>query len=443
VFRLGYLNGALWAIGNGLTSGSLITYLAIDLGAQGVGVSIVLAIQAMVGTLRIAAPTVIGLVGGARRTCLLLTTASYVIIFLLPIVTLAGSPLRGTLPPVATLITVLCVHQLLEHLGTVALWTWWADLVPQRIRGRYFGRRNIWQLAALIPAVWLGGRCVDLWKQHHAGNALGGYAIVTATGATFLLASIVPLVLMPERLGLRSPRMTIRGLGLSTLLAPFASPSFRRVLGFGVWFSLVNGLTQSAQNIYPKRVLDIGLTEQAALVTIMRLGQMGYSAWVGPASDRYGNRPVLVVSQLVQAAGMLFFFLSAPEQTYWLYGAWICWSAFAGINICAPNLLLKLAPAGLTAAYVGTYWGVTGSVYASATLAGGYVHDLLAKHSEVLAWLPAGVDFYHGMFLCAWLARSMAVVMLLRVAEPGAWTLSQIVQSSERKRDATEPSRGG
>lgn len=162
--RLGYANGVLWSIGNGLTSGSLITYLAIDLGAEGVGVSMVLAIQSMVGALRILSPTTVAMAGSARCACLALTLASYALIMLLPVTTLTGSPLR-MLPPVTTLVVLLCVHQLLEQFGTVAMWTWWSNLVPLPIRGRYFGRRNTLQLAALIPTVWASGWFVDMWKR--------------------------------------------------------------------------------------------------------------------------------------------------------------------------------------------------------------------------------------------------------------------------------------
>ncbi|HEX3869951.1 MAG TPA: MFS transporter [Pirellulales bacterium] len=430
--KLGYVNGLLWSIGNGLTSGSLITYLAIDLGAEGVGVSLVLAVQALVGVLRVVSPKVITLAGGARRACLLLTLASYTLIFLLPAITLLGSPLRA-LEPVPTLIVLLCVHQLLEQLGTVALWTWWADLVPLRVRGRYFGRRNTMQLAALIPTVWASGWFVDMWKREFPELKLAGYAIVTGAGAAFLLASIVPLFFMPERIGRKrrdaSPLQASTRRDWRTMLAPLSETRFRRVLCFGLWFSLVNGLTQSAQNIYPKQVLGIGLTEQAAFVTLMRLGQAAYSLWVGPFSDRYGNRPALVLSQLVQAGGMAFFVVSSPGHDDWLYGAWIAWSAFAGINICIPNLLLKLAPRGQTAAYVGIYMGLTGAIYAAGAVGGGFLHDALKADQASDFWSKLPLDFYHLLFLCGWVLRSMAVLWLVRIIEQGAWRWREILNA--------------
>ena len=56
---LGHVNGMLWSVGNGLTTGTLVNYLAIDLGASGLAFSLVLASPQIVSALRVAAPTLI------------------------------------------------------------------------------------------------------------------------------------------------------------------------------------------------------------------------------------------------------------------------------------------------------------------------------------------------------------------------------------------------
>src|SRR6185312_9279183 len=103
-----------------------------------------------------------------------------------------------------------------------------------------------------------------------------------------------------------------------SLFAPLADSRFRWWLGYGCWFSFFNGVTQSAQNIYPKQVLNVGLREQAEMRTLMQVGQAGVSFWAGPFSDRFGNRPVLIASQLFVASGPLFFLLATPEHHGWL-----------------------------------------------------------------------------------------------------------------------------
>src|SRR5690606_29863948 len=140
--------------------------------------------------------------------------------------------------------------------------SWAADLVPRRIRGRFFARRQIWQLAVLIPTLLASGWFIDQWKIWHpaqrpatsglpatAGSPwrLAGYGITSAAGAACLLASLIPLLQIPATR--RAPSQA--KLALQAIAAPFADRRYLALLAFGSWFSLANGLTQSAQNIYP------------------------------------------------------------------------------------------------------------------------------------------------------------------------------------------------
>ncbi len=86
----GHANGGLWAAGNSLTTGTLIVYLARDLGAQGLGVGLVLAIPSLAGLSRLVAPAIIYRAGTARRACLQLSLASYLLIVGLPLIVTAA-----------------------------------------------------------------------------------------------------------------------------------------------------------------------------------------------------------------------------------------------------------------------------------------------------------------------------------------------------------------
>jgi MFS family permease len=209
------------------------------------------------------------------------------------------------------------------------------------------------------------------------------------------------------------------------MAAPWRDARFWPLLIFGCWLSFSNGLTQAAQNIYPKDVLVLGLFALAVMRTSMQFGQMGFSAWAGRFSDRYGNRPTLVASQILLAAAPLFFILASPQHPYLVAGAWIAWSAYAGLNICLPNLSLKFGGIDNSAAYVATYFGVTSVCYAASTIAGGYLFDFLGRSTALEL-----VDSLGGKFLVffwvAFLLRAVAVFWLLAIPEPGAWTWREI-----------------
>jgi len=425
--RLGLWQGAIWAIGNALTTGSLISYLARDLGAQGLALSLVLAAPNLGGVLRLCAPALLDRAGTARRACLQISLASYLLLAALPLLA-ASMPQRLHGPVVVAMIGLLFAHQMLEYLGLVALWDWWADLVPQRIRGRYFGRRQMWQLAVTVPTLLASGYFADQWREKYRDQPeqlVWAYCLPIAVGVLFLLGSLLPLMRMPATRRYARDRANVLA---AEVARPFVDRAFWSVLVFRAWFSLANGISQTVQNvIYPKDVLGLGVAPMAGMRVTTQIGQLAAAPWVGRWSDRWGNRPLLIVAQALVSSSLLFYLAATGPPTRWLlWGAWVLFAAYVVHNICLPNLVLKFAPAGSAAAYVASH-DVVGSIFhAVATIAGGALFDLLRAHSP-----DATSEPYRScvIVLVAGLTmRSVGVVLLRFIHEPGAWTWRQILR---------------
>jgi MFS family permease len=424
---LGHAQGILWAIGNSLTSGSLLLYLSLDLGASGLLLSLILAAPAISGTLRIFAPWVIRSLGGYKRGCLVPLGISYVLIVAQPAMAI---PSIWPFPRhVGLLVTVVCLHQLLEYVGTAVFLGWLGDLAPRRVRGRYFARRQMLQLSVTIPALLVSGAFADAWKDwsvsYGSNWALLGYALPSAVGVLFLQLSLVPILNMSEvpwREVQQTPSQAL-------IVAPVRDWRFRGLLLFGCWVAIANGWTQAAQSAYPKNILDFGLWHMALFRTTMLLGQLFYSHFVGPFSDRFGNRPVLIVSQAIVAIGPFFYLLATPDSRWWLWGAWIAWSAFAGLNICLPTYILKISSSRDHTAYLATYFGITSLCYSLATVAGGRWYDALSVPQTNGQEWPTQA-FFSLQFLAGGVFRIAGVFLLLRVSEPGAWTWKRILSRS-------------
>jgi MFS family permease len=454
--RLAYWNGAVWAIGNGLTSGTLVIYLARELGVPGMGLGIgmIRAAPRIAGLLRVAAPALIARLGGRKRFCLGAYLASGLVLLGLPP---AAAP--GWLPSpsasLAALVLLWCLYHLLEYLGSVALWSWLADLAPQRVRGRFFGQRQRWMVAGQAAAMLDAGLFSWGWHAMHPGLPRWiGYAIPAALGAWFIIAAVVPLVRMPsfegrggggadridpqesraasrksepgrvgpEGPGRRAPaRKDVQGATLPWMrkvFTPLADPRFRRLILFGCWFSFFNGLTQSVQALYPMSVLGMSLFVMLSVETGMRIGQLGLSPWFGRMADRLGNRPVMMASLVLTAGGMLFYFFSTPERPWWFAGAWVMWIAYAGLNIGLPSLTLRLAPRESNAAYVAAFDAASGLCLAAGSLLGGMLYDHLGRYLFVFLGGAVVLDFFHLSFLYGWITRTMGVLVLWLVIEP-------------------------
>jgi MFS family permease len=420
--RMAYRNAGLWGSGNGLISGTLVIYLATELGAPGIGlgVSLIKAAPQLAGLLRLVAPALIGRLADRKRFCIGSYLLSTVVLSGLPLAAVPGWFASAWVSLVG-IVLLWCTYHLLEYLGTVALWAWLADLVPLRIRGRFLGRRERWRVAgqaasmlatALFSIVWNGFYPKDLYP----GKVWAGYAIPAALGVGFLIASLLPLAAMPAS---AAPGPARAAAPLRAILSPFLDRRYLRLLAFGCWLSLCTGLVQSAQEIFPRQVLQFQLPVLLALTIGMRLGQISISPWLGRLADRFGNRRVMLAVVPLIASGTLFYAAASPRQPAWAVGAWVAWIAFAGINICQPNLMLKLAPAEARSAYVAAFYALTGLCVAASTIAGGLLFDYLRDRTFSLLGGRLLLDCYQALFLFGWITRTLGVVILLWVIEPG------------------------
>lgn len=420
---LAYANGLLWAVGNGLTSTTLIVYFALEMGAAGVAISLVLAAPQLAGLLRLGAPRLIQRVGDRRRFCLWAYLLSDLLLAALPLV--GGALLVRTRPWSLTMLVVLWSgYHLLEYCGTIALWSWLGDIAPLRIRGRFIGRRERWLTFGRLAGMTAAGLFTWYWEcQWPAALRWIGFALAAEAGAIAMILSLVPLALIPA-LPFSAGGGGVRATPLGSLLAPFRDARFRRLLVYGCWFSTFNGITQAAQNIYAARrdMLGLYLFAMLALQGGMRLGQGAVSPLVGKAADRLGNRPLMIVSQALVAAGLLFYFVASPAQPWWVAGAWLLWIAYVGLNIALPNLMLKLAPGGNATPYIAAFFAVTGLCYGASTVAGGVALDWLRRVEPVTLGGMA-LDRFDFLFLFGFATRLLGVVWLLAIIEPGAWTL--------------------
>jgi MFS family permease len=432
--RLAVWNAAIWAIGNGLASTTLVIYLAKELHAErlGLGIGLLVAAPQIAGLFRMAAPVMIDRLGGRKRFCIATFFLDAVLLLMLP---WACAP--GRLPSpgwsLAALIVLWCLYHLLQYLGMVGLWSWLADVAAAPIRGRFLGCRERWlvagQAVAAVAAglfVWgMSKTCptIPVWIPH---------ALMAGLGAMAMMAALIPLAWMPSAEGANRSRPGLRRLAadvpsasggaaasshLANCIAPFADARFLRLLLYGCWFSFFNGVTQSAQNYYPMRVLGLSLLLSLLLQTGMRLGQLGASPWLGSLADRLGNRPVMIVCQLLVAGGLLCFAVATPENWVWLVGAWVLWIAYAGLNVGLPNLLLKLSPERSNASYIAVFYAVTGLCYAASTIVGGELVDRgVAGRFPLVDVL--GLGFFPCLFIFGWAVRSLGALLLLLVMEP-------------------------
>jgi len=200
-----------------------------------------------------------------------------------------------------------------------------------------------------------------------------------------------------------------------TLWRAMLDPASRRLLVFNCLFSAVNGLAATAQELFPMRVLGISYARMQSLRGLTRVGQFMIAPWIGSLADRWGNRPVMIVGQLIVATGSLFYLAATPTRWWPAIGAFIVWIAYVALNVGLDNIKLKLAPQENNAPFLAVYQAISDLVNGVTIIAGGLLIDerLRAGGSNALT-------LYAQIFIWAWIGRTLLAGFLARLIEPGA-----------------------
>ncbi len=335
-------------------------------------------------------------------------------------------------------------------------WTgWMTELVPSRIRGRYFGRRNLASTMAAVATLFVGGQFVDRWREYAAARALveavadllprasarwAGDAV--AYGLLFLLAASmsvicgVLLALQHEPRRKRAAAPAARASLAESWRATITDKRFQGLLLFAVFFNLLNG--PAAPFWTPFMIKHVGVS----IAQIAQFGMIGNAARVvalffwGRWIDRYGSRPILGLCIAIASIHPLYYVVARPGLVWPLYldaiSSGLVWG---GIELAIFKLLLAAARPERKEMYFAVYVTATGLAFsATQLLAGHLIDDLVA-----LEWVASSRSPLVGIFVFTTVARLACLFMLRWIHEPAASSFGDTVRRIARGPERTEP----
>jgi MFS family permease len=335
---------------------------------------------------------------------------------------------------ILTLIIVLATN-LLGGLGSASWLSWMAEIVPRRLRGRYFGIRNTISSFTNFVCVPLAGVAVSMWY----GGTLQGYGIILAIG---ILSGIISIGCQHFKIDINPQEENLLLRGVQTrkavevgevgdveecIIYPSTPPpsifkdtNFLRYLAyFGLWMFAVN-LSAPFFNLY---MLDM-LSLDVSLVTLYGSLQAGANLLLmilwGRLADKIGNRPILIVVGVFVAATPILWlgiggnnsfdvFLWLPLLHILTGGTW------AAIDLCSNNLQIGVAPLRNQSRYFAIAAAVAGVSGALGTTIGSF----LAENSTL-----GGLTT---LFALSGVCRLLALVPLFFVQEPYRKSLSDLL----------------
>ncbi|MEH2001587.1 MAG: MFS transporter [Nostoc sp.] len=403
-----------------IIGGALLSNFLLELGAGPVEIGLLAAIPQIVNLLQPLGAYLVNRSTSFRWYFMCIFTPSRLLwLILLPAIWLVNSSDITGHQVVQLTLAILLVANIIEAFGRAPWLGWSAVLVPQQLRGRYFGFRNSILGLTNLVTVPLLGLAVSAWP----GGTLQGYGAVLVIGiilgiisiaSQFWMSDVNPQLLKVADSDTSQPQP--QGIDFSL----FKDANFLKfVLYLSIWCFAVN-ISAPFFNLYMLDNLDIDIS----VVTIYHALGTGANMLMlllwGKLADRIGNRPLLLlVGVLVAVTPLLWLAVGSDQISFWIWlpllhvlagGTW------AAIDLCTNNLMMGIAPLR----YQSNYFAIAGAV-------AGITGAMGISLGSFLATLP-GVAGLLGLFVLSGLLRMAALVFLAFVQEPRSVPVSQLLR---------------
>ena len=306
----------------------------------------------------------------------------------------------------------------LTHSIVGVSWTSWVqEWVPDRLRGKYFGRRN--RLLQISTVVFLLGAGETLTQLNILSPVLG-FQVVIGVSVFLRVFSILAQyrILATSATRAREAGLDYRAqIGLILKNRPLLW-----LYAFGAAFGFLANVFGPFFNVFLYDSIGMTVAQVSMLTVIFNVtGAMALPAW-GQFMDRYGNRPGMNVALVAwMLPGFLWAFLT-PDNAWMIKFVFASGGIFsAGYLLGSFNLLLKLVPPEAKTAAISINVAVTSLAAAIAPIIGGVLLDHLWSRGI------QKLDGYHAMAVVHHMLVLLSGIVLLKVAEPKSAPLSQVV----------------
>lgn len=270
---------------------------AVRLGATSVEQALVITLPLCVGTL---GPLLsLALLGRFRRRKAVVVSAAT--LQALTLFTIVFTDTTGTLSP-PLLIALASAYQVFAQAAGTAWASWYGDLVPARMRGRYFATRNRIAQVATSGSLVVAGLLLQELEPGAAGAVAPGagglgYAIIFGAAGLFRLVSAILLALSPEP---PAQLLSDRRETLSFARSDEALP-VRRILLFAAALQLTVYMASPYFGPFMLEELRLSYAEyMAGSLAVVVLKFASLPSW-GRLIDRHGARAAFLLAVVLVA----------------------------------------------------------------------------------------------------------------------------------------------
>jgi HEAT repeat protein/MFS family permease len=332
-----------------------------------------------------------------------------------PLIFLPLIPNHVLSPDAKLLILIICVSGATAATMLVSSTynEWLAELVPPASRGWFYSRRNA--IATITGAIagLMGGVIIDSFK----GQAIG-YSLVFALGSVFSLFSLYFYVRMAE-----TPRPVVVKQNLAEnvkdLAKPLKNKNYRSVLFFLGSLTFAQTFPGNFFTAFALESLKLPFTVLTLAGLTQAIGTVVASPFCGFLSDKYGNKPLLILTGFCLTVTPVMWLLCYPGETghnaaVLLPISVLVGAVWAGVSLTQFNIVLATSPPEERASYIGVALTVQNTMGFIAPLLGAWTMVYLRSH------MADPTIAYKTLFGITMGLRFLSIFTLVPVFEEGA-----------------------
>jgi MFS family permease len=342
--------------------------------------------------------------------------------------------------------------------GGPAWMSWMADVIPRRVRGRYFACRRQWGIASALPTALLVGFVLDRFAR---GAGASDMQVLLVCGAIFCASALPGVIdialfhLVPHERPEPAPAQSGESFGqilrrlLGSLGVPLRNRRFLAFAGFVAMLTFATAPSGTFVTLFLVQKLHINsMSIQTMLLVAPMLTQLLVSGLWGRVVDRYGKKITLTlasagIAPIAFGWAVIAAHSQPGEALHWGWivlayvvsaGGGLFWT---GIEIANFNYVLDMAGnapggharAGTTTGAGGGYVAVNSVIVNFAGMLGGLFFGKLASATQEVS-LPAVrivgeaaapaigvIDTFAILFLASALLRLVATLVFLPLVQ--------------------------
>jgi MFS family permease len=329
-------------------------------------------------------------------------------------------------PALQAFLFIFLASASLQAVGGNAWIAWITDIIPERMRGRFFSWRFQALLVAGLVTGFVLGAFIDLyepepgfvadkflslighWTIFSPQNIAYAFALVFIVAGGFGLVGAKVLSTQPEH-----PKPREQAKFMPQLIAPLRDRNFRRLLLYSLWWMLAIGIGAPFWGPFMLKNLRMSLVNIQIYAAVSAIASLSALRFWGRLIDRFGNKPVMRIILVLGAINPIIWVFLTPDNYWFIYveaaSSGIMWS---GAGIVATNLVLSLAPKEQRQIYSGLFGAFSGLAVVVTMLLSGIC---LPPAVEILSLSLSGEQVLFGI---SGLTRLTAQIPLSWIEEP-------------------------